>query len=450
MAKRTEEMGYSGLSEWSGRIQEDFLRELRGKQGYRRFNEMRLNSPVVGSMLMAIEQSIRGISWQYVSEEGEEDPRREFLNDARKNMSMSWNDHIVEALTMLPFGFAPFEIIYERRDGRLTWRKFAFRGQDTVVRWEMDEHGGMEALVQQGAPSYKQVTIPIEKMVLYRTRVEKNNPEGRSILRTAWIPYYYAKNLTQIEAITIERDGAGLPMIRLPEGAEAEGEDGDKANKMVRNIRNDEQAGIVLPPEWEFELLSSGGQKMIDTNEVIKRHESRILMSALAQFINLGQDKVGTQALSSDLTDFWSMSVNAIADIISETHTKFAAKKLLRLNGMDPQGIRMEHSPAGDVNLTELGEFFRNVGNKITWLPTDEVWLRGVANLPDADPEAIREERENQPQQPPQFPQEFNADMFVADKAPDDWKRRRQEKRLEELIAEFFDKQRERLLDEVE
>lgn len=452
MVQNTKEIGYSGLSEWSGRIQEDFLRDLRGKRGYKRYNEMRLNSPVVGAMLLAIEQSIRGVMWNYVSEEGEEDPRLEFLDEARKGMSHSWNDHIIEALTMLPFGYAPFETVYKRDNGRLTWRKFAFRGQDTVTRWELDASGGMVAMIQQGAPDYKPRTLPIEKLIVYRTRVEKNNPEGRSILRTAWVPYYYAKNIMQIEAIGIERDLAGLPVIKLPQGADTDesdsNSDASKAKKIVRNVRNDEQAGLVLPPEWGFELASSGGNRNFDTNAVITRYESRILMSALAQFLNLGQDQVGTQALASELTDFWSMSVNTIADILSETHTKFAVKPLLRLNGMDDSGIRMEHSPAGDVDLNKMGEFFRNAGNKITWLPSDEQWLRGLANMPEADAEVIAEEREKQAQNvPPQFGG-FSADYFVSGRAPDDDERRKQEGRLERLVKRFFREQQERVIDE--
>jgi len=130
----TNEIGYTGLAEWSGQIQEDFLRELRGKDGYARYNEMRLNSPIVAALILAIEQAIRGIDWQYVSDAGEEDPRIEFLDAALDGMTTNWKDHIIEALSMLPFGYAPFEICYKRDGGQLTWRKFAIRGQDTVYR----------------------------------------------------------------------------------------------------------------------------------------------------------------------------------------------------------------------------------------------------------------------------------------------------------------------------
>ena len=470
MADMTEK-GQTGLDQWSGIIREDFLKELRGKEGYKKYNEMRLNSAPVGAMLMAVEQSIRGIQWQYVSDEGEEDERIIFLDEALNNMSHTWNDHLVEALSMMPFGYAPFEIVYKRSDGGgITWRKFAIRGQDTVLRWLIDENGGLGGLVQQGAPYYRTVEIPIEKMVLYRTRSEKNNPEGRSILRTAWVSYFYCKNIQQFEGIGIERDLAGLPVISLPEGASTDTDDPDsdasKAAKTARNIRNDEQSGLVLPFGWEFELASTGGSRMFDTDKIIKRYESRMLMSALAQFLILGQDKVGTQALSGDQTDFWTMAVNATADIIAETHTEFAMKRLLRLNGMDDIGIRLEHSPAGDTDINMLADFFQKVGDKITWMSSDEAWLRGLARLPEVDPEEIEAEKEKRrdeqqaimqqqggggafgrPAQPK--PNDMGAEMYAADLPPDEEERRKAERKYNRTVRRAFAEQEKRILKEV-
>lgn len=461
MANKRKEIGWAGLDEWSGIIREDFLKELRGKDGYKRYNEMRLNSSIIGGMLLAIEQAIRGIDWNFNSDQGEEDERVVFLDEALAGMSHSWNDHIIEALTMLPFGYAPFEIVYERQDGRLTWRKFAIRGQDTLYKWELDDAGGMEGFWQQAPPYNVPVLIPIEKMVIYRTRVEKNNPEGRSILRNAWVSYYYAKNLMQIEAIGIERDLAGLPIITLPESATTDENDSSsdayKAAEIVRNIRNDEQAGLVKPFGWEFELASTGGSRQFDTDTIIKRYESRMLMSALAQFLILGQDKVGTQALSTDFTDFFAMSVNATADIIAETFTKFAAQKLLELNGMDTEGISMEHSPAGDTDLTTFSEAFMNIAPFITLFPQDETWIRSIYGMPEIDEDAIIEEKEaaaqqaqamaRQMQQRPQNDDEqMVAEVFAADNAPDDKQRRLWEGRYDRLWRTYLSGQEKRVI----
>lgn len=391
------ETGKTGLSEFSGIISEDFLKELRGRDGYKRYDEMRLNSPVIGALLLAIEQSIRRVRWQFVSDAGERDPRLALLADSLSAMSHSMNDHIVEALTMLPFGFSLFEIVYQRVNGRVLWRKFAVRGQNTIYRWLLDDSGGLAGVVQQALPTYRLVTIPIDRLILYRTRVEKGNPEGRSILRTAWTSYYFCKHIQQIEAIGIERDLAGLPWIKLPPGADTSGdEDGSTdygaAMQLVRRIRNDEQAGIVTPAEWEFSLVSTGGSRQFNTDAIIQRYESRMLMSALAQFLILGQNSVGTQALSKDQSDFFTMSVNATADVIGETFTKYAIPRLLRLNGYEPGGVRLEHSPAGDPDLSVLADVLQKVGNRLTWLPTDEVWLRQLLNLPEVTAEQIEAE----------------------------------------------------------
>ena len=393
------ELGYVGLSQWSGRISEDFLREWQGKEGYKRANEMRLNSPTVNALLTAIKLSIRKAKWQLTSTEGDEDPRLELVQMALDNMSYSWNDHIAQVLTMLPFGYSLFEIVYERMDGRILWRKFAQRSQDTIDRWDIDEKGGIQGCWQISRTNFQEVYLPIEKLLLYRTETEKNNPEGRSILRTAWIPYYYMKNIQMVEGIGIERDLAGLPVIRLPEGADTSdstSSDAGLAKKMVRNIRRDEQEGIVLPFGWEVELLASGGSRQFDTSATIMRYKKDILMNSLAQFLALGLDSTGAFSLSKDMTDLFVMSVNALADIISETFSKFAIPRLLRLNGMDDQGISYMPTPAGDTDLTELGDFIQKVAGYITWLPEDQLVLREMLGLPETEIERIVEVQEEQ------------------------------------------------------
>lgn len=466
------EIGNTGLASFSGILSDEFLRELRGREGYKRFDEMRRNSPVIGALLLANELSIRKVSWEFASDDGEEDPRVELLEQARGSMEQSWNDFVVEVLTMLPFGYSLFEPVYQRMGAQVLWRKFAPRGQDTVYRWEFNEevsqyydtrkgNGDLLGVWQQAAPSYKLTYIPNEKLLLFRTRVERGNPEGRSILRTAWVSYYYAKHIQQIEAIGIERDLAGLPLIKLPPGADTsdtETSDAGIANKMVRNVRNDEQAGIVLPPMWEFELVSTGGSRQFDTDKIVRRYESRMLMSALAQFIMLGQDGVGSLALSQDMTDFFTMAVNAVADIISETFTKYAVPRLLALNGYDATGVRLEHTPAGDVDTAAIADFLQKVSGMITWDAQDELWLRQLIGLPERDVMELQDARDNAEQvanakqqailqqingkqtadKPPMdedMPEdEMSVTRFAADPA-DKARRRKLEKKLQEQMA---------------
>lgn len=459
MAANTKEIGRAGLDAWMGIIREDFIKELRGREGYKRYDEMRRNSPIIGSLLQAVYQSVLSIQFQFTSEEGNEDPRLELLNESLESMSHSLRDHIGEALTFLPFGFSLFEIVYQRVGGKMLWRKFAPRGQDTIRRWGFDDTGGIQGAFQAVVGRDEQF-LPIKKLILYRTNVERNNPEGRSVLRTAWIPYYFAKNIMQIEAIGIERDLAGLPMIHLPQDADTSDEsnsDKSKAEKMVRNIRNDEQAGLVIPYDWEFELVTTGGSRAHDTDKVVRRYESRMLMSALAQFLMLGQENVGSLALSKDQTDFFTMSVNTVADILTETITHHAIPRLMRLNGLDDAGLALEHSPAGDIDLGTIADFLQKTGSMISWTAEDEIWLRQVAQLPEKTAEEIDEERERKRAENPlkdflpqlnQPREEQGATLFDA-APPDDEERRLFEGRWTRLWRKLFGEQKKSILERV-
>ena len=104
MPTTTKEIGSTGLLQYSGFVNQDFLQEWRGKKAYKNADEMRLNSPVIAALLNAIEQSVRSVKWQWTSDAGEEDERLQLIQDSLDGMSFSWNDHIIEALTMLPFG----------------------------------------------------------------------------------------------------------------------------------------------------------------------------------------------------------------------------------------------------------------------------------------------------------------------------------------------------------
>ena len=451
------ELGKTGLAEFSGQIHDDFLRELRGQEAYKRYDEMRRNSPIISALLMAYEQAIRQVSWEFNSDT-ENDARIELLNESKDALTTSWNDHITEVLTMLPFGFSVFEIVYQRVGSKILWRKFAPRGQNTVYQWRIDDDGGLGGFTQISPPTYRPTFLPVEKLILYRTRVERNNPEGRSILRSAWIPYYYAKHIQQIEAIGIERDLAGMPMIRLPEGAdmgETSNSDLGKAQKMVRNVRNDEQVGITLPAGWEFELVSTGGSRQFDTDRIIRRYESRMLMSALAQFLQLGLDGIGSLALSKDQTDFFNMSVNSIADIIAETFTKYAIPRLLKLNGLDTEGIRLEHTPAGDVDVDMLSNILQRVGGMVTWDSEDEVWLRQLLGMPERDADELRMAQEEEQARRDAIAEQIQGnqndqsqmtvDLFSS-KSPDDKKRIKFENDMRQKIALALTKQKNKVM----
>lgn len=352
-AKFTE-IGRSGLKRFSGQIYDEFLSSLRGIQGVRVYREMEDNDPIVGACLFAIQQVIRQARWivDPVSHTDLNDLKNaEFLGSCLNDMSHSWNDHISEALSFLPYGWAYHETVFKLRkgynqnstlnsahdDGLVGWRKLPLRMQSSLSSWEFDEVGDIVAMTQQPPPDYTERTIPIDKAILYRTSVRGNNPEGRSILRNAYRPWFIKKSIEMIEAIGIERDLVGLPVITPPEGFDITSEENKSVmagvDKLISSLRRDEQEGICLPFGWTITLLTiGGGRRQFDTNITINRWDKRVAISMLAQFIMLGMDRVGSFALSSNQNDLFMMSVQGILDSIADTLNAFAVPKLFLIN----------------------------------------------------------------------------------------------------------------------
>jgi phage gp29-like protein len=234
---------------------------------------------------------------------------------------------------------------------------------------------------------------------LFRTSAQKNNPEGRSLLRNAYRSWYFKKRIEEIEAIGIERDLAGLPVAYVPpeylsSAASPEQQQVLMAvQNIVSNIKRNEQEGVVFPVIYddsghrmfELTLLSSGGSRQFDTDTVITRYDQRIAMTILSDFILLGHERVGSFSLGSSKIDLWTMAVDAVAKSIAEVVNQHAIPRLLRLNGMDDTNPpKLVYGEVSHVDLKELAEYVSKMTAAGILNPDDrlEEFLREVAGLP--------------------------------------------------------------------
>lgn len=425
------EVGATGLKRFSGFIYEEFLNNLTGWKGIAVYKEMSLNDPIVGAMLFAVQSLCRKVNWrvQSASEEENDTDAAEFLETSMNDMSQSWLDTMGEILSFIVYGFSVHEIVYKRRcgdsldpsmrskysDGRIGWRKLSIRSQDSIYRWQFDDHGGIQGVEQLAPPHYYHVTIPIEKFLLFRTTIEKNNPEGRSMLRNAYRPWYMKKNIENIEAIGVERDLAGLPMALVPPELLSPGATTQQQallqeiKKIVTNVRRDEQEGIVFPASYdatgkalyEFKLLSTGGSRQFDTDKIIKRYDQDIAMTMLADFLLLGQNNVGSFALASSKTEIFTVGVGAILDIIADVFNRFAIPRLFGLNDFQiSEYPKIVHGDLANVDLTELAKYIQALATAGMPLFPDvdlENYLRKAANLPEMKPEEADVDRQVEP-----------------------------------------------------
>jgi phage gp29-like protein len=234
---------------------------------------------------------------------------------------------------------------------------------------------------------------------LFRTSTQKNNPEGRSLLRTAYRPWYFKRRIEEIEAIGIERDLAGLPVAYVPPEYLSSTATADQQavlsaiQSIVQNVKRNEQEGIVFPQVYnengnklfDITLLSTGGSRQFDTDKVISRYDQRIAMSVLSDFILLGYERVGSFSLGSSKIDLWTMAVDAICKSIAEVINQHAIPRLLTLNGMKLQKTpEITYSEVSHVELAEIADYVSKLvtAGVITPDANTEAYLRGLAGLP--------------------------------------------------------------------
>ena len=107
-----ESLGVPGLKQTSGRVNEEWLSNLKGRKGVEVYREMRDNDPIAGSVLFAMEHTLRGVGW-YVTpfSDPNQDPTEQdeknaqFLSSCMHDMSITWPDFIAEVLSKLVFGW---------------------------------------------------------------------------------------------------------------------------------------------------------------------------------------------------------------------------------------------------------------------------------------------------------------------------------------------------------
>lgn len=213
--------GATGLRHVGGFIRDELLRDLQGPQGMKILREMGDNDPVIGGFTFAIEQAIRQVDWKVIVADKSDDSKKyaNFVDSCRLDMQQTWGDILTEALSCLPFGWSLLEVTYKIRrgakddaalssryeDGLVGWKAMGLRSQESMRKWLYDEVDRDKLVgMQQFTIEKGMVDIPMSRCIHFRTKSLKNNPEGRSIYRNAYRPWYLKKRIEEVEGIVLE------------------------------------------------------------------------------------------------------------------------------------------------------------------------------------------------------------------------------------------------------
>jgi hypothetical protein len=315
--------------------------ELRWPESVTVYDQMRRQDAQVASVLRAVTLPVRRTPWridpagakarvtQFVADElGMPVVGKEPKPSPRTRDRFSWSEHLQQALLMLPFGHMFFEQVYRiGDDGRAHLRKLGPRMPRTIAEIKVNPDGGLVYIKQWPPPAGgTQQPIPVERLVAYVHDKEGGNWLGQSLLRPAYKHWLIKDRLLRVQAQTVERNGMGVPLYKGAEG------DADLSYglAMSKSWRAGESAGSAIPYGADMVLRGVEGT-LPDADTPIRYHDEQIARAVLAHFLNLGT-QTGSWALGTTFADFFTLSLQTLAQQIADVATQHIVEDLVDIN----------------------------------------------------------------------------------------------------------------------
>ena len=418
---RLGELGGVGLKKAGGTILEESRRELRFPEANRTFRTMAQDA-TIHAALSLFEMMISRVEWYPdlgVEPDAAMKARGEFLEQCKDDMEHTWRSFIQESTSALTYGYSVHEKVYRRRywnngskynDGKIGLKKLPIRSQDTINKWLYSADGRELIGVQQSLSNVSDgglrygnlvsltgsglIDIPRKKFMLFRVDAKRDNPEGNSPLRGCYNAWKYRTLIEEQEAVGVTRDMNGMPTLYLPpkymsaDATAAEAAVYEYYKGVIRNIQNNEQSGLILPqqfdpeskqPLFKFELTSTMGSKMYDTDAIIKRWDNKILMVLFADMLKMGQDQVGSYSLAGAKTNIMAMAIEARLQEISDVINNDLIPQLFALNGERPDAPlpKLQYGDLDEVDLDEFSKAIQRIGS-VGGLERDRVVMNKI------------------------------------------------------------------------
>jgi hypothetical protein len=236
-----------------------------------------------------------------------------------------------------------------------------------------------------------------------------------SVLRSAYESWYFKRRIQEIEAIAIERELNGLPLVRVPSDYLASDASDDqrafvqKIGSIARDVNRNEQGYIILPSDMyedkdgkltnarmvEFELIASQGKRDISTHEVINRYAQDMARSALADFVMLGSNDRGSFAMAESKSGLFFQALTGYVSAIASVLNRSLVPKLLMWNGIPlTDAPKIEFGRVVPPDLVKLGNYIQRLGGVGIDLTDEDSqgFLREAAGLPTTNRAVVEDD----------------------------------------------------------
>ncbi|MGO4488162.1 phage portal protein family protein [Microbacterium sp. 2RAF4] len=330
------------------------------------YDKMRREDPQVKSVLRAVTLPILRTEWvidgagcrpevvaHVAADLGLSVKGEPFVAPLRTKGRLSFKEVLRLALLELVYGHSFFEQVYTYDENNLAHlAKLAWRPPRTIASIEVARDGGLVGIRQKGVDKL----IGVDRLVAFVNEREGANWLGESLLRAAYKMAVLKDRVLRIQALTAERNGLGLPVFTappIPEGMPYDealkwmDEQIARGEEIAKAARSGEAAGAAVAHGASLAFVGVTG-KLPDTEGPIRYYDEQIARAVLAHFLNLGTE-TGSWALGSTFANFFTDSLNAVAQQVADVFNQHVIEDLVDLNWG-------ENEPAPRLVPTAIGE----------------------------------------------------------------------------------------------
>lgn len=418
------EVGFTGLQTSNGAILEEQNRVFRYPSFLKTVGEMKTD-PTVSAALNVYRMMLTRVQWCVSPPENATDvekQRAKFIETCMVDMDCTWSQFMAEVVTYLEYGFSIQEKVFRRRltrngskfnDGLVGLKKIAPRSQDTIRHWNFSEDGrdlmsvGQSIKMMENGARFSKladmnglINIDRSKFLLFSADSVKGNPEGKSVLKSVYLPYKQLALLKDQLMLGVSKDIASIPVVYLPPKYMAS--NASDAEKMVyqayldmaSNVAAGKQRSLVMPQVYddqgnklfEFDLMEAKGTNKFDIPKIIEQLQNDILIAMCADVLMKGISESSSFSIKDTKTNLCAMAMEHRLNEIRDVLNSDLIAQIYALNGWTQDRLpTFEYGDIADVDSEAFSKLVQRVAS-VGLLEIDRPVLNKIRDVMGVDP----------------------------------------------------------------
>lgn len=410
----TETKGRPGFAIYGGYIQEiEKNQQLTGREKYRTYSDIIANTAIVAAGTRYFLNLVAKAAWN-VEPADDSDQAEEFaerLREIMEDIDTPWHRIIRRAAMYRFYGYSIQEWTAKRNeDGTIGIKDIAPRPQITIERWDTNDIGEIEGVVQRAPQTQLDIYLPRFKLVYVVDDTLNDSPEGLGLFRHVVDSVKRLRRFEQLEGFGFETDLRGVPVGRAPfaelqqlvDSGEITATQRDQIiaplkQFMQNHIKSpslalmldsatyqteDEAARPSNVYQYDIELLQSGNTTQEAVAQAIERLNQEIARILGVEGLLLGSTNHGSQALSTDKSHNFALVVDGTLLELGESFKKDFIDTVWRLNGWPEElkpSFKIEATQYRDV--TQITQALRDLALAGAPLALDDPAINEVRDL---------------------------------------------------------------------